>query len=34
MIQAELWITQSLELPAAYYRDFNIVNGVSSPFGK
>ena len=34
MMQAELWITQSLQFPAAYYRDFNILSGVSAPFGK
>jgi hypothetical protein len=32
--QAELWITQSLQFPATYYRDFNILNSVSTPFGK
>ena len=34
MAQAELWITQSLQFPAAYYRDFNVLNGVSMPLGK
>lgn len=32
-MDAELWITQSLQFPAAYYRDFNIANAVSTPFG-
>ncbi len=31
--QAELWITQSLQFPAAYYRDFNLLSGVSLLIG-
>jgi Domain of unknown function (DUF4412) len=26
--QVELWITQSLQFPAAYYRDFNLLSGM------
>ena len=33
MAQGELWITQSLQFPAAYYRDFNLLSGVSGPLG-
>jgi hypothetical protein len=33
MAQGELWITQALQFPAAYYRDFNLLAGVSTPFG-
>ncbi len=33
MAQGTLWITQSLQFPAAYYRDFNLLSGVSGPFG-
>ena len=29
MAQGELWITQSLQFPAAYYRDFNLLSGVA-----
>jgi hypothetical protein len=33
MAQGELWITQSLQFPAGYYRDFNLMEGVGGPFG-
>lgn len=33
MMEAELWITQSLQFPDAFYRDFNVLNGASAPFG-
>ena len=33
MAQGELWITQALQFPAGYYRDFNLLLGVSGPFG-
>lgn len=33
MAQGELWITQALQFPAAYYRDFNLLSGVAGPFG-
>lgn len=33
MAEGELWITQSLQFPAAYYRDFNLLEGVGGPFG-
>ena len=33
MAQGELLITQSLQFPAAYYRDFNLLAGVAGPFG-
>ncbi len=33
MAQGELWITQALQFPAAYYRDFNLLAGVATPFG-
>lgn len=33
MAQGELWITQSLQFPAAYYRDFNLLAGVALPIG-
>ena len=31
MSQGELWITQTLQFPAAYYRDFNLLSGVATP---
>ena len=31
MAQGELWITQSLQFPAGYYRDFNLLSGVAGP---
>jgi hypothetical protein len=34
MAQAELWITQSLQFPATYYRDFNVLISVSPLLGK
>lgn len=33
MAQGELWITQALQFPAAYYRDFNLLSGVAGPIG-
>jgi len=33
MAQGELWITQSLQFPAGYYRDFNLLSGVAGPVG-
>jgi Domain of unknown function (DUF4412) len=33
MAEGELWITQSLQFPDAYYRDFNLLAGVQTPFG-
>jgi Domain of unknown function (DUF4412) len=33
MAEVELWITQSLQFPAAYYRDFNLLSGVAGPVG-
>lgn len=33
MARGELWITQALQFPAAYYRDFNLLSGVSLPIG-
>lgn len=33
MAEGELWITQSLQFPAAYYQDFNLLAGVHTPFG-
>lgn len=33
MAQGELWITQALQFPAAYYRDFNLLSGAPGPFG-
>ncbi len=33
MAQGELWITKALQFPAAYYRDFNLLAGVATPFG-
>jgi hypothetical protein len=33
MAQSEVWVTQSLQFPAAYYKDFNLLSGQSSPFG-
>jgi len=33
MAQGELWITQSLQFPAAYYRDFNLLSGIALPTG-
>lgn len=33
MAQGELWITQSLQFPAAYYRDFNLLEGMTGPLG-
>jgi Domain of unknown function (DUF4412) len=33
MAQGELWITQALQFPTAYYRDFNLLSGVAGPFG-
>ncbi len=33
MAESELWITQSLQFPAAYYRDFNLLSGVAGPIG-
>jgi hypothetical protein len=33
MTQVELWITQSLQFPAGYYRDFNLLSGVALPTG-
>jgi Domain of unknown function (DUF4412) len=33
MAQGELWITQSLQFPAGYYRDFNLLSGVAAPLG-
>ena len=33
MAQGELWITQALQYPAAYYRDFNLLSGVGGPIG-
>jgi uncharacterized protein DUF4412 len=33
MAQGELWITQSLQFPTAYYRDFNLLSGVAGPLG-
>lgn len=33
MAEGELWITQSLQFPAAYYKDFNLLSGVSGPIG-
>lgn len=33
MMDAEVWVTQALQFPPAYYRDFNVLNGVSTPFG-
>ena len=33
MAQGELWITQSLQFPAGYYRDFNLLSGVAAPVG-
>ena len=33
MAEGELWITQSLQFPAAYYRDFNLLSGVAGPLG-
>jgi Domain of unknown function (DUF4412) len=32
MAQGELWITQALQFPAAYYRDFNLLSGFAGPF--
>ena len=31
--QGELWITQSLQFPSAYYRDFNLLSGTAGPVG-
>jgi len=33
MAQGELWITQALQFPAGYYRDFNLLSGVAAPVG-
>jgi hypothetical protein len=33
MAAGELWITQSLQFPAAYYRDFNLLAGIQMPYG-
>jgi hypothetical protein len=33
MAQGELWITQSLQFPAGYYRDFNLLSGIAGPVG-
>ena len=33
MAESELWITQSLQFPPAYYRDFNLLSGVAGPLG-
>lgn len=33
LAQGELWITQSLQFPASYYRDFNLLSGVAGPLG-
>ena len=33
MAQGELWITQSLQFPAGYYRDFNLMSGIAGPVG-
>ncbi len=33
MAESELWITQSLQFPAAYYRDFNLLAGFTGPTG-
>ncbi|HTT24843.1 MAG TPA: DUF4412 domain-containing protein [Candidatus Sulfotelmatobacter sp.] len=33
MAQVELWITQSLQFPAGYYRDFSLMSGVAGPVG-
>jgi hypothetical protein len=33
MAQGELWITQSLQFPAGYYQDFNLLSGVAGPVG-
>lgn len=33
MAESELWITQSLQFPSAFYRDFNLLSGVSGPLG-
>ena len=33
MAQDELWITQSLQFPAGYYRDFNLLSGIAGPVG-
>jgi hypothetical protein len=33
MAQGVLWITQALQFPSAYYRDFNLLASVAGPLG-
>jgi len=33
MAEGEVWITQSLQFPAAYYRDFDLLSGFTGPTG-
>jgi Domain of unknown function (DUF4412) len=34
MARGEMWITQSLQFPAPYYKDFNLFAGQGGPFGE